>query len=187
MKRPSLTSGETVPVAPSMSDLLVRGTDRGLWLWLMELYENNYELLGRLCGPLRDLPDVWSSWRSDELWLTLRAQMLGPYTATFEYSVSLPGMALVTRARLYHDARLCEVISCRLDSGEGIDAQGGADQRVATESRNISIQEKWALNLRFRHWLEYALARGYFASRTSLAGRVMHPDLTGSYTNADSS
>jgi uncharacterized protein YqiB (DUF1249 family) len=170
-----------------MSDLLVQSTDRGLWLWLMELYENNYELLAVLCGPLRDLPEAWSSCRNDEVWLTLKAQILGPYTTALEYSVSLQGMGLLAQARLYHDARICEVISCRLGTNEDGRTGRSADPSVATEVQNLPIQEKWTLNLRFHHWLEYALAGRYFASRALCPGRAPHAALMHHCTKANSS
>ena len=154
-----------VLTAPSMLELLSRSTHRGLWLWLMELYESNYLLLGTLCGSLKDLPEAWFSRRDGGILLILTARHLGPYTTEIGYRLSLPDTSVETRARLYHDARICEAVSGNVPARPPVNPAGTPASSFPRLHPGQPVEDKWALNLQFHRWLEYGLSGRHFSAR----------------------
>jgi uncharacterized protein YqiB (DUF1249 family) len=150
---------------PSVADLLSSTTERGLGLWLAELYEGNYRLFSILCGSLRDLPERWVSRREGPLLCTLEAVRLGPYTTAIRYRFALPDLSVAVWARLYHDAKICEALYCLREALEPRGADDGDFVPALRRPQELSVAEKWAINHQFRRWLEYGLARDHFAAR----------------------
>jgi uncharacterized protein YqiB (DUF1249 family) len=146
-------------------ELLTRWTDRGLWLWLMELYENNYSLLRTLLGSLKDLPETWFSYRDDGILVILKARNLGPYTTEIEYRFTISETLMQAKARLYHDAKICEISCVAMSACSTTKGLGNASQGCKNCRSDLSVLEKWTLNYRFHRWLEYGLTRRHFASR----------------------
>jgi uncharacterized protein YqiB (DUF1249 family) len=151
--------------APSVADLLSSTTERGLGMWLAELYEGNYRLFSILCGSLRDLPERWVSRREGSLLCTLEAVRLGPYTTAIRYRFTLPDLAVAALARLYHDAKICEALCCLREIPGPHGADDGDFVPALRRPQDLSIAVKWAINHQFRRWLEYGLARGHFTAR----------------------
>ena len=151
--------------APSVADLLSFTTERGLWMWLAELYEGNYRLFSILCGSLRDLPERWISRREGPLLCTLESVRLGPYTTAIRYRFTLPDLTVAVLARLYHDAKICEAHYCLRETPGLHGPDDGDFVSALRRPHDLTVGEKWAVNHQFRRRLEYGLAQDHFTAR----------------------
>jgi uncharacterized protein YqiB (DUF1249 family) len=130
---------------------------------LMTLYESNYIRLRQLAGPPDKLPGRLLSELPGEPPLSLEIIERAPYTTsvlmTYWFEGERGGIAdpnLVLR--LYHDARMAEVVSCR---------NGGRHRllgRYACSGRS-EIQRRWTTNMMLHKWLEYCIDRHHFEER----------------------
>lgn len=126
---------------------------------LMTLYESNYIRLGWLLADLRRIADRSVSRVADDCPLELAVRERARYTTTLSLSylfdeegetVRDPGLEL----RVYHDARLAEVLAINVGSAEtGL-------KRI--ESRlPRSADGRWSGNVLLNKWLEYCAERGH--------------------------
>jgi hypothetical protein len=133
---------------------------------LMSLYEANYVRLRNLVPDLDAIPETVISNAPGALDLHLRILERCRFTTTLNLTYHFhdrDGMfpAPDMRVRLYHDARVGEVIACGRRRG----------LRHAEYNRmhnRYSIGEKWRMNRFLQKWLGYCLIQGH----------RFHPDST---------
>ena len=132
---------------------------------LMELYESNYIALRNLIPDIRGLGSHATSVVWGCLDLEYRLIEHTKYTSTFSLTYSFnennrsyaePNLEI----RMYHDARLVEVLSAilhkhryRADDVTSIDNLISPDNNV--------LQSKWMLNRFLHKWLAFCLNRGH--------------------------
>ena len=131
----------------------------GTFAGLMDLYERNYISMRRL---IPDMPASKTSWRSQTPGgLNLHLQILERFRYTTELSltyyfkrneqwVAEPDLYI----RIYHDARLAEVISARLRHRPYFVAE-------AVESDRKHLNSRWHVNRFLYKWLHYCLHQGH--------------------------
>ncbi len=136
---------------------------------LMELYECSYIRLRNLVPDLDAVPDEMISRVAGALDLHVRITERCKFTTTFnltyyfndrEGRFPAPDM----RVRMYHDAQVCEVISCGRRRGF----------RNAVYNRmynSYSLTEKWRMNRFLQKWLGYSLMQGH----RFIPGRIILP------------
>lgn len=134
----------------------------GSFRGLMAVYESNWRRLLRLLGParMREMPDEVVSAVPDDLDLHLLVLERSPYTTTFRltYFFDVSGESdadpdLVVR--MYHDARMAEVLRCRR-----IHHRHRLLGRFMTDAHN-ELARRWQRNILLNKWLEYCLERGH--------------------------
>jgi uncharacterized protein YqiB (DUF1249 family) len=126
---------------------------------LMALYESNYIRLRNLVPDLDVIPETVISNAAGALDLHLRILERCKFTTTLNltyYFQDSQGMfpAPDMRVRIYHDARVGEVIACGRRRG----------LRHAEYNRmhnNYTIAEKWRMNRFLQKWLGYCLIQGH--------------------------
>ena len=126
---------------------------------LMALYESNYIRLRNLVPDLDVIPDTVISNASGALDLHLRILERCKFTTTLNLTYHFQdseGMfpAPDMRVRIYHDARVGEVIACGRRRG----------LRHAEYNRmfnRYSLDEKWRMNRFLQKWLGYCLHHGH--------------------------
>lgn len=138
---------------------------RGSFAGLMDLYESNYIRLRRLIPDIDALGSTAVSVSRGCLDLQYLLIEKTPYTTSFILTyyfndnsrfIAEPNLEI----RLYHDARLAEVISAVLHKHHY------SSQRVMSIDRLISpdldiLQSKWRLNRFLYKWLNFCLLRGH--------------------------
>jgi len=126
---------------------------------LMALYECNYIRLRQMiaCLPAGDEPVV--SRLDGALDLHLRVLERSRYTTTLLLTYwfedgegAFPAPEI--RVRLYHDARLAEVLSCGR-------RRGRRDALYDRTRRPYSLDQKWSMNRFLQKWLGYCLRQGH--------------------------
>ncbi len=126
---------------------------------LMALYEGNYIRLRNLVPDLDGIPETVISNAPGALDLHLRILERCKFTTTMNLTYHFHdnnGMfpAPDMRVRIYHDARVGEVIACGRRRG----------LRHAEYNRmhnSYSIDEKWRMNRFLQKWLGYCLIQGH--------------------------
>ncbi|WJW76329.1 DUF1249 domain-containing protein [Thiohalobacter sp. IOR34] len=126
---------------------------------LMAIYECNYIRLRQLIPDLQRIDERTLSRVDQALDLHLRVLERSPYTTTLVLTYlfedeqgSFPAPDI--RIRIYHDARLAEVLSCGRRRG----------RREAEYDRNrraCSLDDKWRMNRFLQKWLGYCLRQGH--------------------------
>lgn len=128
---------------------------------LMTLYESNYIRLRQLVGPLDKLAGYLRSEVAREPPLSIEVLQRAPYTTNLRMtywfergeqgSIADPDLVL----RLYHDARMVEVLSCR---------NGGRHRLLSRypSSGRSAIQRRWTNNIMLYKWLEYCIDQRHF-------------------------
>jgi uncharacterized protein YqiB (DUF1249 family) len=137
---------------------------------LMELYEGNYIRLCNLVPDLDAIPETVISNAPGALDLHLRILERCKFTTTLNFTYYFQDSeglfpAPDMRVRLYHDARVGEVIACGRRRG----------RRHAEYNRmhnSYSIDEKWRMNRFLQKWLGYCLIQGHRFHPDSTAMRV---------------
>jgi uncharacterized protein YqiB (DUF1249 family) len=137
---------------------------------LMSLYESNYIRLRNLVPDLDAVPDSVISNAPGALDLHLRILERCKFTTTLNLTYHFRdshGMfpAPDMRVRIYHDARVGEVIACGRRRG----------LRHAEYNRmhnNYSIGEKWRMNRFLQKWLGYCLIQGHRFHPDSVSMKV---------------
>lgn len=120
---------------------------------LMDLYESNYRDLCRLLPLLRQLRGGHlSEGRGGDPDLHLRIHEQTTYTTRFELTYLFDGEAdPAVEVRMFHDARLAEVISCCGHPRHHA-------LRSFSELAGAQIMRRWPRNLLLAKWLVYLLA-----------------------------
>lgn len=125
----------------------------------MELYENNYIFLRRLIPQLDQGDDVMVSSICHGPDLHLAIEERCPYTTTLalthqfmEYAA--PEVLPNLRLRIYHDARVAEVMPGSLPAGFA-----GAPFKPV--SGGATLAWRWQVNRFLQRWLRYCLGEGY--------------------------
>ena len=137
---------------------------------LMALYESNYIRLRNLGPDLDAIPDTVISNAPGVLDLHLRILERCKFTTTLNLTYHFQddeGMfpAPDMRVRIYHDARVGEVIACGRRRG----------LRHAEYNRmhnNYTIDEKWRMNRFLQKWLGYCLIQGHRFHPDSMSMKV---------------
>ena len=130
-------------------------TPRG-FVSLMDLYESNYIKLRKLLSDPKRMPRKACSTVPAHLDLHLEIVERSKYTTTLYLSYGFPSDAGLRmepnlKIRIYHDARLAEVMAGHLHHGRLI-----LDHLPAN-----ALREKWKLNRFLYRWLGYCLKQGH--------------------------
>ena len=133
------------------SDLVPRG-----FVSLMDLYESNFIRLRKLIPDLQVLEDAVISRAAGHLDLYLKVIERSRYTSTLYLSYCFPGehglqMEPNLKIRIYHDARVAEVMAGHLHHG----------RLILDDLPAEALQEKWRLNRFLYKWLGYCLRQGH--------------------------
>ena len=132
----------------------------GDFVSLMDLYEGNYIKLRKLLNGLDPQDDAVISRADGHLDLYLSIVERSKYTTTLYLTYCFPEeqgiqMEPNLRIRIYHDAKLAEVMAGHLHHGRLVLDNLPAD----------ALYKKWQLNRFFNKWLGYCLRQGHsFAS-----------------------
>ncbi|HHH45784.1 MAG TPA: DUF1249 domain-containing protein [Thiotrichales bacterium] len=126
---------------------------------LMALYESNYIRLRRMLPMLHAMPDAAVSEVPGALALHVSVKERTPYTTTLHLTYlfrdeagEFPAPDLLVR--LYHDARLAEVLRCgRL--------RGRRDALYDLRANRAGLDEKWRINRFLQKWLGFCLRQGH--------------------------
>ena len=126
---------------------------------LMEMYEENYLALRRLCPDLRELPEAAVSRVNGALDLHLELQERTRYTTTLRLTYVFEDageqhLRPDLRIRLFHDARQAEVLGryCR---------QSGRDLMIDSLTGQAGLGCRWRHNRFLYKWLRYCLRQGH--------------------------
>ncbi len=132
---------------------------RGDFVSLMTLYESNYVRLQRLAPTLAAIEGAITSTVAGDCPLHLRIEERGPYTTTFTltYLFDSPAGQFADpdlQVRVYHDARLAEVLSC---------ARWHRHEVLAAIKSDLYCQlgDRWLRNVMLNKWLDYCVERGH--------------------------
>jgi len=132
---------------------------RGDFVSLMTLYESNYIRLAQLVPDVRRLSGAHLSLRDDDCRLALRLEEHAAYTTTFNLTYVFETDAGEfadpdITVRVYHDARLAEVLTC---------ARWHRHRVLASLSNTLrsELDDRWRRNVMLNKWLEYCLERGH--------------------------
>ena len=131
----------------------------GTFAGLMDLYERNYISMRRL---IPDMPSPQTSWRSQTpggLHLHLRVLERFRYTTelslTYYFNRNEQWLAEPDlHIRIYHDARLAEVISARLRHRPYF-----VEDKAEYEQKQL--HSRWHVNRFLYKWLNYCLHQGH--------------------------
>lgn len=123
---------------------------------LMDLYESNYIRLRKLLPDLAVLEDSVISRSAGHMDLYLKVIERSRYTSTVYLSYCFPtdhGLQMEPnlKIRIYHDARLAEVLAGHLHHG----------RLVLDDLPSDALFEKWQLNRFLFKWLGYCLRQGH--------------------------
>ena len=136
---------------------------------LMDLYESNYRQLMRIAPAVRELEGVAVSSLPDDLDLHLETIEQTRYTTCLRLTYYFPDASgelepdPAVTVRLFHDARVAEVLSCR----------GHPRHRALAGFRALpgeQIRRRWPRNLLLAKWLEFCTEQGH--SFTPVRGLV---------------
>lgn len=132
---------------------------RGDFVSLMTLYESNYVRLRGLAPALNVIEGAMTSTVAGDCPLHLRIEERGPYTTTFTltYLFDSPAGQFADpdlQVRVYHDARLAEVLSC---------ARWHRHEVLASIKSDLYCQlgDRWLRNVMLNKWLDYCVERGH--------------------------
>jgi uncharacterized protein YqiB (DUF1249 family) len=129
----------------------------GSFVGLMTLYESNFVRLHWLVEDVRSLTEVARSQVAGDCALELRVVERGPYTTTLLLTYRLGGEVGSDprlHIRVYHDARLAEVVAFE----DGATVQGWRDVMARL---GAPPDLRWTLNLLLNKLLEYCAERGH--------------------------
>ncbi|MDH5471250.1 MAG: DUF1249 domain-containing protein [Gammaproteobacteria bacterium] len=140
---------------------------------LMDLYESNYIKLKKLIPDIKSIESPVISRSPGHLDLFLTVVEKNKYTTTFYLSYCFEtdsGLQMEPnfRIRVYHDARLAEVMAGHLHHGRLKYDHLPAD----------ALKEKWRLNRFLNKWLGYCLRQGHsfapfvVSSRAAIDGQI---------------
>ncbi|MGE0113931.1 MAG: DUF1249 domain-containing protein [Steroidobacteraceae bacterium] len=125
----------------------------------MTLYESNYVRLRSLVPALATIAGELTSTVADDCPLHLRIEERGPYTTTFTLTYLFETVAGQVadpdlQVRVYHDARLAEVLSC---------ARWHRHDVLASIKSDLYCQlgDRWLRNVMLNKWLDYCVERGH--------------------------
>ena len=126
----------------------------GSFTALMALYESNYLRLNWLLDEMDFLKGDYVSTSESDFPLYLSVKEVCRYTTSIHLTYWFDGEGLEPIAdpdldiRIYHDARLAEVMSCRHNRRhsvlQGFDTDHGSE-----------LSRRWARNMMLNKWLEY--------------------------------
>ncbi len=124
---------------------------------LMDLYEQNYILMRRLTAELPAAPAHIVSRIPQGLDLHLQVLERFRYTSecvlTYRFCRNdQPLLQPNLRVRIYHDARLAEVLSCTPRHREPF---------LLVEQDSSQLQSRWQANRFLYKWLQYCLGQGH--------------------------
>lgn len=125
----------------------------------MGLYESNYVRLGWLLGELSDLGGYYRSSIDNDLTLHVSVQDIQRYTTTFQmtYWFDVDGVKVADpdlEVRVYHDARVAEVMRCYSTTRNDV-------LRAYDADRGSELERRWTRNTMLNKWLEYCVDLGH--------------------------
>jgi len=133
--------------------------------WLMDLCEDNYRLIQRLCPDIRQLHGRYLSSLEGSMELHLEVIEQTPYTSLvhltyyFEHGDGQKPDPDAT-VRIYYDSKQIEVLDLR--------------QKILPLKSTVywpTLDDKWKANLFLSKWLSYCVQQGHHFSRSdSLSG-----------------
>lgn len=131
----------------------------GSFTALMALYESNYVRLGWLIPDVRGLSGSVTSHVPNDFPLNLAVTDQAPYTTTLRltYFFREEGQVVADPdllVRVYHDARMAEVMTCAEHHRH--DVLRGIDLICRREPG-----KRWMRNMMLNKWLEYCESRGH--------------------------
>ncbi len=131
----------------------------GDFVSLMTLYESNYVRLRSLVSELDSIQGEVTSVVDGDCPLFLRIEERGPYTTTFTLTYLFESLAGTIadpdlQVRVYHDARVAEVLSC---------ARWHRHEVLASIKSVLYCQlgDRWLRNVMLNKWLDYCIERGH--------------------------
>ncbi|MBK8509522.1 MAG: DUF1249 domain-containing protein [Candidatus Competibacter sp.] len=137
-------------------------TDPGTFPALMDLYECNYINIRRLIPVMPQRPVALSSRIPDGLALHFRLLERFRYTSemslTYWFGDGDQGFAEPDlRIRVYHDARMAEVLNGQPRRLPAFDAEALHCQTA----NSVSLLQRWKINRFLFKWLNYCLRQGH--------------------------
>jgi uncharacterized protein len=126
---------------------------------LMAIYECNYIRLRQLIPDLAAVGEAALSLASGALDLHLSIIERNRYTTTLKLTYEFADEqgrfpAPDIQVRIYHDARLAEVLSCGRRRGQ-------RDTAYDSGRRDYGLDDKWRINRFLQKWLGYCLRQGH--------------------------
>ncbi|MBL8259120.1 MAG: DUF1249 domain-containing protein [Candidatus Competibacteraceae bacterium] len=142
-------------------------TDPGTFPALMDLYECNYINIRRLIPVMPKKPAALVSQIPDGLALHFRLLERFRYTSemhlTYWFDDGDTGFAEPDlRIRVYHDARMAEVLNGQLRHLPAFDAESLHGQAP----NGVSLYQRWKINRFLFKWLNYCLRQGHRFQQT---------------------
>jgi uncharacterized protein YqiB (DUF1249 family) len=143
---------------------------------LMDLYECNYINMRRLLPVMPNTPADLVSRIPGGLDLHLRLIERFRYTSelVLTYQFAQDGTVLAEpdlRIRVYHDARLAEVMAAHLRHRPAFDNESLSNQRAD----RTQLYSRWKINRFLFKWLNYCLRQGHRFTGPSLQPAGRHP------------
>lgn len=129
---------------------------------LMDLYESNYINIRRLIPQIPKYPAHLVSQIPEGLDLHLQLLERSRYTSEVNLTYRFTQGPINTlepdlRIRIYHDARLAEVLTAQLRQLPAFDAESLASHPTATSH----LYRRWKINRFLFKWLNYCLRQGH--------------------------
>jgi len=136
---------------------------------LMDIYERNFHLLGKLVPDLNNIPDslVSSVKGSLDLHLTVTERCKYTTTLLLTYYFSLPGNDRVAdpgvSIKIYHDARQAEALACM--------KTGFMPVEHSHTNKKPYVDCRWDSNMFIEKWLSFSLQQGHVFGVESIHAR----------------
>lgn len=126
---------------------------------LMAIYECNYIRLRQLLPQLASMGETAASRTAGALDLQLIINERNRYTTTLTLTYQFEDelgrfLAPDIQVRIYHDARLAEVLRCGR-------RRGLRDASYDSGRRDYTLDDKWRINRFLQKWLGYCLRQGH--------------------------
>lgn len=149
----------------------------GAFAALMDLYESNYINVRRLAPALPNCPTHLISQIPDGLALHLRLLERTRYTSeiSLTYQFNQADTLYVEpnlHIRIYHDARLAEVLAAHLRHLPAFDAESLLTHRTD----GAQLYRRWKANRFLFKWLHYCLRQGHRFTPPNLKDIAFSPD-----------
>jgi len=125
----------------------------------MGLYESNHVRLAMMLGELTEMGGYYRSVGADNMTLHVSVLDIQRYTTTFKmtYWFDVDGEQVADpdlEVRVYHDARLAEVMSCRSSARNEV-------LRAFDADHGSELDKRWTRNTMLNKWLEYCVDLGH--------------------------
>jgi uncharacterized protein len=147
---------------------------------LMDIYEQNYIRLRRLIPDFEKIGSKAVSTAPGSMDLHYECLQRSKYTTVFSLTYKFETLEPNLEIRVYHDARVAEVLACNMPFEDTCE-HGGLRVPSLLRCGLHNLQSRWRLNRFLNKWLHYCLKQGHMfvPHSSSWALGIPAPDFDG--------